>query len=128
MVKWLISSVRGNRGWEIVNFTGRAGSESRGIVDLLAIRKDHRAGPVARGDLFEMILIQVKGGTARPPTRADIDRLRVVAALYRARAVLLAEWTKGTKPSFSTLRPLPLDHTDDPWEEVEDEDVRALFA
>jgi hypothetical protein len=42
MTKWLITRVRAARGWEIVNFTGRQGAESRGIVDLLAIRKDHK--------------------------------------------------------------------------------------
>jgi hypothetical protein len=103
MVKWLISSVRGGRGWEIVNFTGRRGHESRGIVDLLAIRKDHNMGAVARGDFFEMILIQVKGGTALWPTLEDIARLRVVADRYHARAVVLAEWKKGSKPDLFTL-------------------------
>ncbi|MBA2438741.1 MAG: hypothetical protein H0V52_10420 [Acidimicrobiia bacterium] len=64
-MKWLIRRARSERAWEIVNFTGRAGRESAGIVDLLAIRKDHTIDLVKhRGDYFEMILIQVKGGSA----------------------------------------------------------------
>ena len=50
--------------WNLVEFGGKTGSESRGIVDLVAIRKDykpHQRG-LKQGDLFDIILIQVKGG------------------------------------------------------------------
>lgn len=90
----------------MVAFTGPSGGESRGIVDLLAIRKDHtteKAG-LKRGDLFEMILIQVKGGGAAWPSKPDIDRLRKVARYYRARDVLLAEWRPGKQPSLYRLK------------------------
>lgn len=73
-------------------------------------------GAVARGDFFEMILIQVKGGTALWPTRDDVARLRVVADRYHARAVVLAEWTKGSKPNLFTLDDQPTgDHDGSAW-------------
>ncbi len=105
MVKVWITRSRTTRGWEIVNFTGRAGGESRGVVDLLAIRKDHRTGLFPRGDLFDLVLIQVKGGTAAAPTAQDVERLRAVADHYHVRLVVLAEWKRGTAPVFWTLRP-----------------------
>jgi hypothetical protein len=126
MVKRLITSVKSKRDWEIVNFTGRAGRESRGIVDLMAIRKDHRTSAVQRGDLFETILIQVKGGTARRPRPGDVDRLRLVADHYHARQVVLAEWRKGNAPEFFTLNPQRNTAPDDVW--VEAANPKSLFA
>lgn len=85
--------------WNLVDFGGKTKSEARGIVDLMAIRKDHhkdRAG-MKRGDLFEIVLIQTKGGTARCPTSEDMSRLSKVAKYHRAKAVVLAEWHKGQK-------------------------------
>lgn len=35
--------------------------------------------PFKRGDLFEIILIQIKGGGARQPDKDEIKRLRDVA-------------------------------------------------
>ncbi|MFQ5853564.1 MAG: hypothetical protein ACE5JU_23650 [Candidatus Binatia bacterium] len=60
-------------------FPGPAGRESAGIVDLIAIRKDHGTNnnKFKRGDLFEIILIQIKGGGARLPKTNDIRRLRL---------------------------------------------------
>lgn len=60
-----------------MEFPGPGGGESTGIVDFMAIRKDHsqpETDPLKRGDLFEIILIQVKGGSARMPTRQDVLR------------------------------------------------------
>ena len=55
MTKWLVTySHRAGATWNVVEFGGKTGSESAGIVDLLAIRKDHqhqRAG-LKRGDLL----------------------------------------------------------------------------
>lgn len=67
--------------------------ESAGIVDLMAVRKDHatRNGDFERGDLFEIILIQIEGGGARWPNADDICRLRAVAKRYKARDVVLRE-------------------------------------
>jgi hypothetical protein len=106
MTKWLITYTR-RKGvrWNIVEFGGVTGSESRGIVDLLAIRKDHRTNVpgLKRGDLFDMVLIQTKGGAARRPTKEDKARLLNAAKHHQARAVVLAEWQKGGKPNFYRL-------------------------
>ncbi len=106
MTKWLIAyASRGGKRWQIVSFEGAKGGESRGIVDLLAIRKDHKHSkePVKRGDLFEMILIQAKGGSAQRPSRSDVARLSKVKKYHRAKNVILAEWRKGKKPTLHSL-------------------------
>src|SRR5207237_5952368 len=65
MVKVRIRRVASRTRWQLVTFYGKAGGESVGVVDLLAIRKDHSqpVGGVRRGDAL-IILIQVKGGNA----------------------------------------------------------------
>lgn len=78
MTKWLITySTKGRKKWQIVSFEGARGSESRGIVDFIAIRRNHNTMelPLKKGDLFEIILFQVKGGSARMPTAAEKVRL-----------------------------------------------------
>jgi hypothetical protein len=107
MAKWLIA--RGQSGgarWHVVNFLGPANCESRGVVDLLAVRKDHgtQGGAVKKGDLFDLVLIQVKGGTAPLPTRGDIARLRKVATYHRAKAVVLCEWRRRKSLELFILR------------------------
>ena len=91
--------------WHVVNFLGPNKAESRGIVDLLAIRKNHNEHelPLKRGDLFEMILIQVKGGSAKRPSSDERDRLRTVAKHYGAKTIVLSEWKKGSKARFFKL-------------------------
>jgi hypothetical protein len=93
------------RRWQLVGFPGPGGRESAGIVDLLAIRKNHNrpTSPFKRGDLFEIILLQIKGGSARRPDKSDIRRLKSVANYYNARAVVLAEWAKGSHLKFYWL-------------------------
>ena len=87
------AKVKPSRRWQLVGFPGPGGHESAGIVDLLAIRKNHNTPKpqFKRGDLFEIILIQIKGGGARRPDKKDIRRLNVVAKYYNARSVVLAE-------------------------------------
>ncbi|MDI6808749.1 MAG: hypothetical protein QME66_07185 [Candidatus Eisenbacteria bacterium] len=100
MTKWLVTySRRTGATWNLVDFGGKTKAEARGIVDMIAIRKDHRHdGPgLKRGDLFEILLIQTKGGSARRPTRDDLARLSRVAKHHRAKAVILAEWRRGEK-------------------------------
>jgi hypothetical protein len=98
-------TVKPTRRWQLVGFPGPAGRESAGIVDLIAIRKNHGKpnGKLKRGDLFEIILIQIKGGGARRPTLDDLRRLRAVAKRYNARDVALSEWVKGRGPKFYWL-------------------------
>ena len=97
MTKWLIShSSKGGVKWQVVSFNGPHGQESAGIVDMIAIRKRHRPSEssVRRGDLFEIILIQVKAGTAKVPSPEDIARLVYVKDYHRADKVVLAEWKR----------------------------------
>jgi hypothetical protein len=71
----------------------------------------------SEGDLFEIILIQIKGGGAKRPDKAEIKRLRDVANYYNARDVVLAEWVKGSHLKFYWL----INHRADPkkaWGEV----------
>ena len=97
--------VKPTRRWQLVGFPGPAGRESAGIVDLMAIRKDQGThnSKYKRGDLFEIILMQIKGGGARLPNNNDIRRLRVVAKRYNARDIVLAAWVKGRNLIFYRL-------------------------
>lgn len=110
MTRWLIRWVnkKGAR-WQVVGFEGPQKRESRGIVDLLAVRKDHGLPPpgLKRGDRLEMVLIQVKGGSAAWPTDEDACRLARVARLHSAKAVVLSEWKKQGQPDIYILRSNP---------------------
>ena len=92
--------------WQLVTFLGPAGAESVEIVDLMLIRKNHAAckPPSKRGDFFEIIMVQVKGGTAPFPSIDEVHRLRVVGKAYRAKAILLAQWKRGSQVEFFRLR------------------------
>ena len=109
MTKWLVTRTNTRPKWQLVDFAGPGGRESVGIVDVLAIRKDHSTPPegLKRGDLFQTMLFQVKGGSALWPTLDDIDRLRRVARYHRATRVVLAEWKKGKQHSFFALKETP---------------------
>ena len=106
LTKKLISQSSGTQPrWHVVNFIGTK-AESRGIVDLLAIRKNHHETPEAplkKGDLFEVVLLQVKGGKSKWPTAKDRERLRLVKAQHQAKEILLSEWKKGKKPTLFRL-------------------------
>lgn len=106
MTKYLVThSSKDGVKWQLVEFGGRKGQESKGIVDLIAIRKDHKAPKNGgfRGDLFEIVLIQVKGGSAAFPSSADVDRLMAVKKHHNARQVVLSEWKLGETLSFYVL-------------------------
>ena len=105
MTKWLITKQKAKTKWKLVTFAGPKGGESRGIVDLMAIRKDHRerTDGLKRGDIFQIILIQVKGGTAPRPSWDDIERFKKVGRLYHAKELVLAEWKKGKQPVLYCL-------------------------
>lgn len=92
--------------WRFVSFRGVHGGEWCGVVDVLAIRKDtshsdHRV--FKSGDLFEIVLVQMKGGSARSPSAADIHRLRAVKQRYRAEAIVLFAWKNGVSSHFLKL-------------------------
>jgi hypothetical protein len=126
MAKVRIRRALARTRWQLVTFYGTAGGESVGVVDLIAIRKDHGTPlpGTKRGDNFQIILIQVKGGSAPMPTAEDGNRLRAVARRHRARGVLLAAWTKGKAARFFRLRPREAKAVGD-WVEVED--LNSIF-
>lgn len=89
--------------WQWVDFPGPKGRESAGIVDILAIRKrwDLSDSPedadLKHLDLFDIMLIQVKGGGAKTPTPEEIARMERVADLYQVGKVLLYQWNTKKK-------------------------------
>ena len=93
--------------WQFVDFRGPDGEESGGIVDIVAIRKCGKK-PTVKGlkrlDLFDIILIQVKGGSAKSPTDSDIRRLQVVRDEYKAEGIVLFEWKDKTVAQFKELK------------------------
>jgi len=111
------------RRWQLNEFTGPEGRESAGIVDLLAIRKDHRKNTEFNpGDLFEIIIIQVKGGDPpQRPDREDIVRMRIVSDEYYAKHIVLAEWQPGKKLRFYQLKRNynKKTHLDNAWDIVQ---------
>jgi len=92
--------------WRFVDFLGPKGRESAGIVDIVAIRKCGKP-PTMAGlktlDLFDIILIQVKGGSAPGPTDNDIKRLRLVGNEYHAENIVLFHWQDKKKTAFQKL-------------------------
>jgi len=101
-----LSSRIANR-WKFVSFRGVGKGEWRGVFDLIAIRKNSKQPPgdtLKRGDLFDIILIQIKGGSARCPTVSDCRRLRNVKRIYHARPVVQFQWRKGESSQFSVLQ------------------------
>ena len=107
MAKWIIKyASHGSKDWQIVSFEGARGSESSGVVDLIAMRRDYKKTSrlnIKKGDLFEILLIQAKGGNAADPTPEDIERLKSVQKYYKARDVVLAKWKKGKYLKFCVL-------------------------
>ena len=101
----ITKAAKGGVKWQVLEFNGAANGESRGIVDIMAIRKDHtsESEEYKRGDIFEIILIQAKGGSARGPSEADRKRLNVVRKKYGAKHVVLASWQEGRKPTLRIL-------------------------
>jgi len=109
VTKWRINQLTSKTKWQLVEFSGKRGHEAVGIVDLLAIRKDHvktvKKVGLKSGDLFDMILIQVKGGGASWPSLNDIQRMQILARYYNADNVVLSNW-KNEQLSFYRLKDL----------------------
>lgn len=90
MTKWLIRR-KSKKYWQIVSFRGLKGGESTGIVDAIAIRKDHKSNSKTfkRGDHFEIVMIQIKGaGGRRPsePSKEDNKCPRLVSTTMQSTA------------------------------------------
>jgi hypothetical protein len=117
MTKVRIRKTIARTRWQLITFVGPRGGESVGIIDLMAIRKNHSPGRTGlkRGDLFEIVLIQVKGGAAPFPSSDDVKRLRLVGAVYSPKAILLAQWIKGTQANFYCLDIASADPTMAVW-------------
>jgi hypothetical protein len=93
-------SSRHAKRWRFASFRGAGGGEWRGVVDVLAVRKDTSKSEhqiLKSGDLFEMILVQMKGGSAGRPKERDLLRLQAVKRRYQARDIVLFCWNKRKK-------------------------------
>lgn len=91
----------------IRSFRGPKKREFAGIVDVVAIRKDTNKTDheiLMMGDLFEIILVQMKGGSARLPSPKDIQRLKAVAERYHAKEIVLFGWKRGEGCKFLVLK------------------------
>jgi hypothetical protein len=122
MTKVRIRQVLSRTRWQLVEFRGKAGGEAVGVVDLLAVRKDHGRPTIAgtkRGDALQIILIQVKGGSAARPTSEDGKRIWAVAKRLNARDVLLATWKRGSAVVFSRYVPTATEKAQE-WAELSD--------
>lgn len=99
-------SSRVAKRWKFISFRGANKAEWRGVVDLVAIRKSTSqpsSDVLKTGDLFDIILVQVKGGSSAAPTQQDCQRLREVARRYRAKAVCQFQWRRGKSAQFFVL-------------------------
>ena len=70
---------------------------------MIAIRKDMSQPSnqlLKRGDLLDLLVIQIKGGSARGPTEDDCRRLREVAKTYRAKGIVEFQWRKAKSSTF----------------------------
>lgn len=92
--------------WRFISFRGAGGGEWRGIVDVLGIRKDTSESDhqlMKSGDLFDVVLVQMKGGSAKWPSAGEIRRLRAVARRYRAKHIILFTWKIHEGCTFQKL-------------------------
>lgn len=129
MAKWHITS-NGRKTqkravpWRLVSFRGPNGGEARGVVDIVAIRKNHKLddGAVRRGDYLDIVLIQTKGGGAARPTVEDAVRMRAVMRRHRARRAVYAHWRPGNGVTWYRLARAG---ARDPWPKLED--WRTIF-
>jgi hypothetical protein len=77
----------GKRGWKVASLDTRHGFEYKGVVDLVAVKRNNRSP-----DELTIMLVQVKGGSARV-TKEEIARLR------RAANRLQVKWNVAQKPA-----------------------------
>lgn len=76
----------GKAGWRVLSLDTSKGYEYKGVVDLVAVRRNNQ-----RPDELSVMLVQVKGGSARV-RREEENRLR--QAVRRVRVV----WNVAEKP------------------------------
>ena len=74
------------RGYKCISLDTSKGYEYKGVVDMLAVKRDNR-----NPDWLEIILVQVKGGSARI-ILDEIERLK------RAARIVKVGWNVAEKP------------------------------
>jgi hypothetical protein len=79
----------GKKGWKVASLDSRNGFEYKGVVDLVAVKRNNRSP-----DELTVMLVQVKGGGARV-TKDELSRLR------KAVRRLLVTWNVAQKPAKS---------------------------
>ena len=96
---------------QFVEFEGRQGGESNGIVDLLVVKRNRDRKKIKNmdcnvNDLLDIIHIQVKGGSAGDPTKAAKKRMLIVSKYYNCRETLLSRWNpaKFSQVIFKRLK------------------------
>lgn len=77
------------KGYKSLSLDSRSGYEYKGVVDLIAVKRDKKDP-----DILELVLIQVKGGKARVSLQ-EIDRLRQAARRIKV------GWNIAEKPNRS---------------------------
>jgi len=77
----------GKAGWKVASLDTRKGFEYKGVVDLVAVKRNNHFP-----DELTIMLVQVKGGRARV-TKEEIARLR------RAAGRLQVKWNVAAKPA-----------------------------
>jgi hypothetical protein len=80
-------------GWRVVSFDTPNGYEYKGVVDLVAIKRNNRSP-----DELTVMLVQVKGGSARV-TAAERLRLRIAAKKVKT------TWNVAEKPGRTVRFP-----------------------
>jgi len=77
------------KGYKCLSLDSRKGYKYKGVVDLIAVKRDKK-----NPDILRVVLFQVKGGSARV-SKEEIERLR-----FAARRLKVA-WNIDEKPSKS---------------------------
>lgn len=77
------------KGYKCLSLDSRKGFEYKGVVDLIAVKRDKK-----NPDILRIVLFQVKGGSARV-SKDEIKRLRFAARR------LVVDWNVAEKPSRS---------------------------
>lgn len=86
----------GKRGYHSMSLDSRKGYEYKGVVDLVAVKRDSK-----NPDVLTIVLLQVKGGGARV-TPDEIDRLRTATQRVKVR------WNVAEKPKNTVKLRKPL--------------------
>ena len=121
-----IENKKGTPNSQFVEFKGKKGGESNGIVDLLVVKRNRDRKKIKNmdcnvNDLLDIIHIQVKGGSAGDPTKAAKKRMLIVSKYYNCRETLLSRWNpaKFSQVIFKRLK------NNLEWEKV---DAKTIFS